>query len=80
MAEENRAGFSSKTNTTKLIMKTSIYKYVRECRRNSSNAKVWAAKVPDTGRLMFATEREAAIYVDRWLIKQGLEPMILKRV
>jgi hypothetical protein len=29
---------------------------------------------------MFATEREAAIYVDRWLIKNGLEPVILKRV
>ncbi len=61
-------------------MKTSIYKYVRECRRNSSNAKVWAAKLPNTGRLMFATEKDAAIYVDRWLIKQGLEPRILKKV
>ena len=61
-------------------MKTSIYKYVRECRRNSSNAKVWAAKLPNTGRLMFATEKDAAIYVDRWLIKQGLEPKILKKV
>ena len=61
-------------------MKTSIYKYVRECRRNSSNAKVWAAKLPNTGRLMFATEKDAAIYVYRWLIKQGLEPRILKKV
>ena len=80
MAKEDRAGFSSKTNTTKLIMKTSIYKYVRECRRVSSNAKVWSAKPPKLGEVRFATEKEAAIYVDRWLIKNGLEPVILKRV
>lgn len=61
-------------------IRTSIYKYVRKAARTSTNCKVWGAQLPKMNEIRFATEREAAIYVDTWLIKQGLEPKILKRV
>jgi len=57
----------------KPIKKSSIYKYVRMWECEKGYIKYTAGVGGKT--LSFDTEKEAAIFVDKWLIKNGKEPV-----
>jgi len=59
--------------------KGSKYKYVKFIEVNDNS--YWALNYPGIPKKSYPTERDAAIAIDKYLIKNGKEPVnILKRI
>lgn len=64
----------------KYIRGSDKYKYVSLYREKGGDKEIWAANIKGHGN-RFKTEKEAALWIDKWLIKNGRNPVnILKKV
>ena len=63
--------------TQKIIYKWSQYKYVQNLIQDGKD--YWTISLPGVSKISFPSERDAAIAVDKILIKNGKQPVnILK--